>query len=132
MAEFGAGSIGKLEYTLTAAANFSTFDIQYRAVTVGSAAANAGGRTLVCSQAGDPIIGILQNKPGAGEAAAVCFGGISKAMAGAAVTAGDVLRTNAVGCLVTGNSGYIAGFALTGVASGGVFTMAVQPGQATA
>lgn len=128
MAEYG----DQIVYTLVAGADFSTYDLQYRAVLVASAAAGAGGRTLVCSQAGDPIVGILQNKPEAEDGARVCFHGISKAMAGGAVTAGDVLRTNALGCLVTGNSGYVAGFALTGVASGGVFTMAVQPGQSTA
>jgi len=128
MAEFADG----IDYTLVAAADLS--GMQYRGVLVASAAnGSTSGRTLVCSQAGDPVIGVLQNKPSAaGRPARVRGWGESKAIAGGPVTAGDILRVNAAGFFVTGNSGYVAGTALTGCASGGLFSMAVHIGQATA
>lgn len=55
------------------------------------------------------IDGILQNAPTQGEAADVCFSGISKAVYGGTVAAGDFLTTDTSGRLVTAATGELAG-----------------------
>lgn len=50
------------------------------------------------------IYGILQNKPTAGQAADVGIFGVSKAIIGATVTAGDALETDSTGRLITQTS----------------------------
>lgn len=54
------------------------------------------------------ICGVLQNKPQSGEHATVADGGISKVVAGAAVTQGDHLTVNGSGRAVTVGSGDMA------------------------
>lgn len=125
MSEYGPG----IDWTLVAVPDMSAH--QYRVAMIASGGVSTQ-KTLTASQAGDAGIGIIQNKPQSGEAVRVRFVGISKAIAGAAVVAGDVLRANATGFLVTGNSGYCIGWALNGVGSGGLFTMFVQPHQSIA
>lgn len=55
-----------------------------------------------------PILGILQNKPTAGQAADVRFSGVSKAIAGAAYTRGTYLMVNGSGQLITATSTNVA------------------------
>lgn len=43
------------------------------------------------------LLGVLQNKPKSGEFATVADDGLSKVVAGAAITAGDLLTTNSSG-----------------------------------
>lgn len=106
-----AYEIPGFSFTLPAAADLSAS--QYCAVTVNSSlqAALAG--------AGVDIVGILQNKPtAAGTAATIVANGVSKAKAGAAITAGAKVMTNASGLVITAtatNKGI--GFALA--AAGG-------------
>ena len=66
-------------------------------------------------------IGILQNKPTAGQNALVMVSGISKAKAGAAVTAGDYVTNSATtGALEPAASAdVIVGIALTGADTAG-------------
>lgn len=126
MSEYASG----IDFTMVAAADLSA--MQYRAVIVSSAAAGKA-RTLVASQTSDIVFGVLQSKPQAEEAARIRVAGESKAIAGAAVSAGDYLKPTATGHLITGTSGYYsAGIALTGAASGGMFSMVVQPGRINA
>lgn len=51
------------------------------------------------------IDGILQNAPISGDAADVCFSGVSKAVFGGTVAAGDYMATDASGRLVTATTG---------------------------
>ena len=125
MSEYGPG----LDWTLVAVPDMSAH--QYRVAMVASGGVGTQ-KCLTARQAGDQGIGIIQASAQSGEAVKVRFGGISKAIAGAAVTAGDYLRANATGFLVTGNSGNVVGTALNGVGSGGLFTMFVQPHQSIA
>ena len=54
--------------------------------------------------------GILQNKPGNGYPAEVAYAGRSKGFFGAAITAGNLVTTDANGCLTTvSNNTYIVG-----------------------
>ncbi len=85
--------------SLNAAADLSAG--QFHAVRLSAAKTVALGST-----AGEPIIGILQNKPAAaGQAATVAFAGTTKAVAGAAVSAGAQLKVNASGRLVAAAAG---------------------------
>lgn len=54
------------------------------------------------------LVGVLQNKPKAGEFATVAYAGLSKVVAGAAITAGDIITTNSSGRAATVASGQMA------------------------
>lgn len=77
--------------------------------------------------AGQKVIGVLQNKPTAGQEAQVMLLGISKAVAGAAVAAGDLLMTDNTGRVVTATAAgafpaanFIIGRALSAAGAAGV------------
>jgi len=74
--------------TLTAAADLS--GKQYHFVKLASATT-----VNVCTAVTDKPIGVLQNDPTSGQAAEVCFLGISKVVADATLAAGDVIGTSA-------------------------------------
>lgn len=109
---------------------------QFRAVKL-----NASGQVVVAG-AGEAAIGILQNNPGAGQAATVRVAGISKARAGGTIAAGGDVASNASGALVAATAGrtntsdagaaadpligsHVLGTALEGAASGDVFPILV-------
>lgn len=73
-----------------------------------------GAKEVVDADAGEALIGILQNDPAEGEAASVAYLGVSKVKLGAAVnTVGTRLAANADGELIAATTGdYIAGIAL--------------------
>lgn len=77
------------DITLIAAADQSTS--QYRAIKVDTAEKGA------VAGAGEFAIGVLQNKPAAGEAATVRVAGVTKMVAGAAVAAGARVAPDAAG-----------------------------------
>lgn len=105
----------------TASADLSTTG-QFLAVTI------SGSRTvnLATSSTTGPIYGVLQNNPTSGQAADVGIAGISKMVAGAAITAGAELMINASSQFITWVSGagnYKVGRALETVSgSGQIFT----------
>tara|TARA_Y100000592_G_scaffold62246_1_gene97222 strand:- start:12472 stop:12831 length:360 start_codon:yes stop_codon:yes gene_type:complete len=77
--------------------------------------------------AGAPGLGILDNKPKSGEGATVITQGVTRAFAGAAVTAGQFLTSTASGTFTNATSGqYIMGKSITGCASGSLFLLDVQ------
>jgi hypothetical protein len=117
-----AESGGKfIDESLSAAANLDTH--QYRAVRL-----SAGNTVNVTSQSGEYVFGVLQNKPQSGEGAEVRIVGMTKAIAGASVTAGKKVMSNATGFFIDATSGqYVAGSAVTGVASGGIFNLVFRP-----
>jgi hypothetical protein len=77
------------KFTLLAAADLRTH--QYKFVDV-----DATGRAALGANGGR-VVGVVQNKPNTGESAELCHSGISKVIAGAAVTAGDELQSDATG-----------------------------------
>jgi hypothetical protein len=52
---------------------------------------------LATSATGTELLGVLQNKPQSGEFATVAYAGLSKLVAGGAITAGAIVTTNASG-----------------------------------
>lgn len=94
-------------YTLEASADLSTK--QYFAVVV-----DTNGRCAIAG-AGVQIDGFLQNKPETlGEASTIYQKGITRAVLGATVTAGDLLETDANGNVITQTAGVVIGRALQG------------------
>lgn len=80
---------------LVAAADYRTTG-QYRFVRL--SAANTVATTTLATQ---PIIGVLNNTPNAGEAAEVVFAGECKVIAGAAITAGSEVMSDTQGRAIT-------------------------------
>lgn len=109
-----AWEIEGLDFTLPAAADLSAN--QYFIVKVDS----SGSAALAGD--GEPAIGVLQNEPdAAGKAASIRFAGISKVVAGAAVSAGAQVAPNASGKAVTAATGKnILGIALAAASGDGV------------
>lgn len=66
-------------------------------------------------------IGILQNDPASGEAASVCGAGLTRGVAGGAVTAGDMVTANSTGQCVTTTTANnkVIGRAITAAAAAG-------------
>jgi len=100
-----SSKLGVQSLSLLAAADLSSS--RWRCVTVNSSgqAALANATALTA--------GILQNKPTSGQPATVCYAGVSKAVAGAAVTAGSRVRSDANGKVVAAT---VAGNAVIGIA----------------
>jgi hypothetical protein len=97
---------------------------QYRLVAVDNS-----GKAVAANGATAKVIGVLLNKPGAGQAARVAIAGVTSCVAGAAVNAGDTIVANATGAGIPGNTtgNVIAGRALTGAASGARFQLLIAP-----
>jgi len=97
--------------TLVAGADLS--NSQYLAVKV-----DANGKAALAG-AGEDAVGVLQNVPKAGEAATVMVLGITKAIYGATVTAGDKVMVDASGKFIpyaapgAGETNHVIGKALT-------------------
>lgn len=62
---------------------------QYRGGTV-----DANGNFIIATAAGQSVIGVLQNNPASGQAASVRVGGVSKMVAGGAITAGALIKVD--------------------------------------
>ena len=119
-----AYEIPVFDFTLEAAADLSAS--QYRFVRV-----DANGRAALCG-AGQPAVGVLQNKPSAaGQAAQVRALGITKVVAGGAISKGALVASDASGQAVaatvtTANTttgaltgSHVAGIALEAAAGAG-------------
>jgi hypothetical protein len=82
---------------------------QYRAVKLDS-----DGEIILASDANDRAVGVLQDAPSAaGRGCLVAVGGVTKAIAGAAITAGSAVEVGTGGKFVTLTTGPIAGIAYT-------------------
>jgi hypothetical protein len=92
--------------------------------------ASTDRKTVLANSGGEAIYGILQNKPLAGQAADVGIAGVSKAVAGAAVTRGAGLMTDTSARLITAtSSNHTVAFAIESAGTAGtVFTVAMVPG----
>lgn len=94
------------------------------------AVAISASRTIsIASSVTVPVYGILQNTPMAGDAADVGIMGISKAVAGAAITAGAELMIDSSGRLIPWvTAAFKVGIAIESAgALGVVFTMMIYP-----
>lgn len=91
---------------------------KYECVTI---AAQADGVCAEVASAGAQVTGIAQNAASAaGEAVSVCVMGVSKAVAGAAVTKGAALQADATGRVIAATTAdEVLGFALEAAAAAG-------------
>lgn len=90
----------------------------------------ADGQVDLADAAGENCIGILLNAPAAaGRAATVAISGKVMVEAGASVTAGDALQTNAAGEAITAATGdYVMGYALEDGVDGQIIAMELIQG----
>tara|TARA_R100000005_G_C4983015_1_gene192192 strand:+ start:977 stop:1360 length:384 start_codon:yes stop_codon:yes gene_type:complete len=93
---------------------------------------SAANTVNVCSAITDIPIGILQNKPGSGEAATVCLFGISKVSADGTLAAGNLIGTSAdsqADAIAAGSDTtvYTMGQALEAAAAGDTVSMFLNP-----
>lgn len=120
------GNVNHHTISLPAAADLSAS--QFLAVKVDS-----NGRAAVAG-AGEFCVGILQNKPGSGQAATVAYAGISKVVAGGNITAGMSVAANASGKLVNAAEAVVdtsnAGSATDAVIASNVLGVALAGGVA--
>ena len=93
-----AYEIPGFSFPLPAGADFSAGK-QFRFVTV----SNTG--KAVNPSAGGGVIGVRQNRPKADKATTIVNSGISIVEAGGAITAGDLVQTNATGQAIVSASG---------------------------
>ena len=93
---------------------------------------SAANTVNVCTAITDIPIGILQNKPGSGEAATVCLFGISKVSADGTLAAGNLIGTSAdsqADAIAAGSDTtvYTMGQALEAAAAGDTVSMFLNP-----
>jgi hypothetical protein len=89
---------------------------------------NSAGAVVLQTTAGGAVYGILQDTPQLGQPARVGLFGITKAVAGAAITAGAQLDCDAAGRVVTHTAGIIVGIALESAsAAGQIIAVAIAP-----
>jgi hypothetical protein len=105
---------------LTAAADLSSN--QYYFVKLASATT-----VNVCTAVTDVPIGVLQNKPTSGQAAKICFLGVSKVSADATLAAGNVIGTSSDSqaqplTVGTETTVYTCGQAITAAGAGEIAT----------
>jgi hypothetical protein len=90
-------------WSAEAAADLSTY--QYHCVKL-----NSSGKVAICGTLGERFIGILQNKPTAGEQAEIALpGGITKVLFGGTVDENDEIMTDASGHAIVATTGYYSG-----------------------
>ena len=88
-------------------------------------------KQVVLAAAGtDPIIGVLENKPASGKAAAIQIGGTAKVIAGGTVTAGDLITSDSAGKGITTvtDKNTILGRALESAVVNDIFEVLLSPG----
>ncbi len=119
MAEFGDRAI---LWGAEAAVDFS-------AVTYRLAKLDSVSKATLTTAAADKVFGIIQNVPQAGEEASLLASGISKVRAGNTIAVNDYFISDASGTAIIATSTSavkVIGQAITGVASGGLFTAVIN------
>lgn len=88
-----------------------------------------GSGQLATPSAGANAIGVIQDKPAAGDPGAVCYpGDVTKVMAAGTISAGGDVSTDGNGKAVASTSGaYVLGMALSAGASGSLMDILYQP-----
>ncbi|CAB4122315.1 Bacteriophage VT1-Sakai, H0018 [uncultured Caudovirales phage] len=86
--------------------------------------ADSAGKAALAGASDTNQIGIVQNKPTAGQTATIRFAGVSKAAAGGTIAAGGAVTSDSAGKVIAATTGkQIIGTALTGGVSGDVITV---------
>lgn len=121
---------GQFTITRKAAADLRTH--QYKFVKL-----DANADVVLCAASGEGAIGVLQNKPNVGEAAQICYCGVTQVIAGAAVASNAIgIKTDATARAIaatrlvqaSGNGGRALGLPLTDAgAAGDQFSMFIFP-----
>jgi len=95
---------------------------------------DSNGQLVLDTTAQGNAIGVLQDKPGAGDPGFVCGpGDITKVQAGASFAAGARVGSNATGQAIAATAaGPYLGWALSAGAAGGIATILFQPSAFTA
>ncbi|NIT99875.1 MAG: DUF2190 family protein [Nitrosopumilaceae archaeon] len=89
---------------------------------------NSSGNFVQQSAAGAACVGVLQNNPGSGHEATVAIAGESKVVAGATLSPGNRVQSNASGQAIAAASGDMAqGIVKQGASSGNLATIVLQP-----
>lgn len=91
---------GGLDISLAAAAAYTAK--QYYAVDVDSS-----GNAILCSAAGQRVLGILQDAPASGAQGCIRVQGVTKWVAGDVVAKGAAIKTDSSGRCVTAQGGYV-------------------------
>jgi len=117
MAEDIHAAGGALEYTATSEWDLSAS--QYKPVHVGG----SDNYVKTSSAAGTKCIGVLQNKPTSGRAARVRTDGITKVVAGGAITRNDNIDVGATGFARTAVGSNFLGIALESCVTSATFKM---------
>lgn len=118
-----AESIGGMP-EFTAVSEWDLSAGQYRGVRLSTVNDN---NVRVASVAGVAIVGVTQTKAASGRAIRVRMSGITKAVAGAAITRGDRVDCDAQGYFRTAVGSNYAGYARETVVASGTFSMILQP-----
>lgn len=121
MAEDIHAAGGALEFTATSEWDLSTS--QYKPVHVGG----SDNYVKTSSAAGTKCIGVLQNKPTSGHAARVRTHGITKLVAGAAITRNDNIDVGATGFARTAVGSNILAIALETCVASATFKALLTP-----
>jgi len=118
----------KVAISLVAAADLSAN--QFRFVNV-----DANGQTIAITGIGERMVGLQEDKPGeataaAGEVSEVSISGVVKVIAGATVTAGQEVKSDASGRAIDATARvathFVAGTALTGGAVGELISVLIS------
>lgn len=118
-----AESIGGMP-EFTAVSEWDLSAGQYRGVRLSTVNDN---NVRVASVTGIAIVGVTQTKAASGRAIRVRMSGITKAVAGAAITRGDRVDCDAQGYFRTAVGSNYAGYARETVVASGTFSMILQP-----
>ncbi len=113
---------GMPEYT--AVSEWDLSNGQYRGVRASPTVDNA---VRVASLVGINIVGVTQTKAASGRSIRVRMSGITKAIAGGAITRGDRLDCDAQGYMRTAVSSNYAGIARETVVASATFSMILNP-----
>jgi hypothetical protein len=106
----------------------STGDLSAAEFVIVKISTTVDQNVVIAAAATDPIIGVLQNKPKAGEPAVVRWGGSTKVIAGGTITAGDCVTSDGSGHAITTTTtgNVILGRALQSAVSGDIFEVALS------
>lgn len=117
---------GGLDLSMEAGASFASS--QFLAVELSSTV----NQVTVCNNAGDTVFGVIQDNVASGKASSIRVQGVTKWVAGAAVSIGDRVGTDASGKCVTktpAGGTKQAGIALTAAAADGdIISVLLTPG----
>lgn len=111
--------------------NVSTNDLSLKQFYIVAVDTANDSSVILAAAATDPIVGVLQNKPKAAQAAIYRFIGTSKVIAGGTITRGDFVTSDANGKAVTTTSSSNAtlGIALMSAVSGDIFEVQLAVGR---